>query len=114
LSWAGHHGDLAAAPTDAALLGGGGANDELPERGTRRGQAEVAKLRREARTLQERIDKLELLKRARIRAATDEISFQALLISALDAELGRREKIEARRARVEAVHAPRCLLSRVL
>jgi hypothetical protein len=40
-----------------------------------------------------------LLKRARIRAATDEISFQALLISALDAELERREKIEARRAR---------------
>src|SRR5262245_59916044 len=38
-----------------------------------------------------------LLKRARIRAATDEISFQALLISALDAELERREKIEARR-----------------
>jgi hypothetical protein len=40
-----------------------------------------------------------LLKRARIRAATDEISFQALLIAALDAELDRREKIDARRAR---------------
>ena len=40
-----------------------------------------------------------LLKRARIRAATDEISFQALLIAALDTELERREKIEARRAR---------------
>src|ERR1700752_3953599 len=43
-----------------------------------------------------------LLKRARIRAATDEISFQALLISALDAELERREKVEARRARRSA------------
>jgi len=43
-----------------------------------------------------------LLKRARIRAATDEISFQALLISALDAELERREKLEARRTRRSA------------
>ena len=40
-----------------------------------------------------------LLKRARIRAATDEISFQALLISALDTELERRERVDARRAR---------------
>ena len=39
----------------------------------------------------------DLLKRARIRAATDEISFQALLIGALDAELARREQAEARR-----------------
>ncbi len=38
-----------------------------------------------------------LLKRARIRAATDEISFQALLIAALEAELARLEKAEARR-----------------
>ena len=40
-----------------------------------------------------------LLKRARIRAATDEISFQALLINALHAELERREKTDARRTR---------------
>ena len=33
-----------------------------------------------------------LLKRARMRAATDEITIQALLIGALDAELCRREK----------------------
>ena len=39
-----------------------------------------------------------LLKRARIRAATDEISLQALLIGALDAELERRDKLEARRS----------------
>jgi hypothetical protein len=38
-----------------------------------------------------------MLKRARIRAATDEISFQAMLIAALDAELVRREKAEERR-----------------
>ena len=38
-----------------------------------------------------------LLKRARIRAATDELSLQALLISALDAELDRRDKVEAQR-----------------
>ena len=38
-----------------------------------------------------------LLRRARIRAATDETSLQALLIIALDAELTRRERIEARR-----------------
>ena len=43
-----------------------------------------------------------LLKRARIRAAVDEISFQALLINALDAELERREKLEASRARRSA------------
>ena len=38
-----------------------------------------------------------LLKQARIRAATDEVTLQALLIHALDAELKRREKAEARR-----------------
>ncbi len=38
-----------------------------------------------------------LLKRARIRAATDEVTMQALLIHALDAELDRRDKAEARR-----------------
>lgn len=38
-----------------------------------------------------------LLKRARIRAATDEITLQALLIVALNSELGRREKADARR-----------------
>jgi hypothetical protein len=38
-----------------------------------------------------------LLKRARIRAATDEVSLQALLISALEAELVRRDKVDARR-----------------
>jgi hypothetical protein len=38
-----------------------------------------------------------MLKEARIRAATDEITLQALLIGALDAELRRREKAEARR-----------------
>ncbi len=38
-----------------------------------------------------------LLKRARIRAATDEITLQALLIAALDTELTRREKADARR-----------------
>ena len=38
-----------------------------------------------------------LLKRARIRAATDELTLQALLIVALDTELTRREKAEARR-----------------
>ena len=38
-----------------------------------------------------------LLKRARIRAATDEVSLQALLISALDAELDRRDRVEARK-----------------
>ena len=38
-----------------------------------------------------------LLKRARIRAATDEVTLQALLINALDRELTRREKLEARR-----------------
>ncbi len=38
-----------------------------------------------------------LLKQARIRAATDEVTLQALLIHALDAELKRREKDAARR-----------------
>src|SRR3954447_8719236 len=38
-----------------------------------------------------------MLKRAKIRAATDEISLQALLISALNAELERRDKVEARK-----------------
>ena len=38
-----------------------------------------------------------LLKRARVRAATDEITLQALLAGALEAELCRREKAEARR-----------------
>lgn len=38
-----------------------------------------------------------LLKRARIRAATDEVTMQALLIHALGAELDRRDKAEARR-----------------
>ena len=38
-----------------------------------------------------------LLKRARIRAATDELTLQSLLIVALDTELTRRERTEARR-----------------
>jgi hypothetical protein len=38
-----------------------------------------------------------LLKRARIRAAVDEITLQALLVEALDAELSRREKKDERR-----------------
>jgi hypothetical protein len=38
-----------------------------------------------------------LLKRARVRAATDEITLQALLIAALDAELERRDKHEEQR-----------------
>ena len=38
-----------------------------------------------------------LLKRARIRAATDELTLQSLLIAALDTELTRRERTEARR-----------------
>jgi len=38
-----------------------------------------------------------MLKRARIRAATDEVTLQSLLIKALDAELNRRDKAEARR-----------------
>lgn len=45
-----------------------------------------------------------LLKRARIRAVTDEVSFQALLISALDAELDRRDKIEARQLAKRRTH----------
>ena len=59
-----------------------------------------------------------LLKRARIRAATDEVSLQALLISALDAELERRDKLEARKtARKDAhgdevgLHIAACLTS---
>jgi hypothetical protein len=44
----------------------------------------------------------QLLKRARVRAANDEITLQALLIAALDAELARREKKdEQRRGRAE-------------
>jgi hypothetical protein len=43
-----------------------------------------------------------LLKRARVRAATDEITLQALLIAALDAELARRDRQEEqRRARAQ-------------
>ena len=38
-----------------------------------------------------------LLKRARVRAANDEITLQALLMGALETELCRREKAEARR-----------------
>jgi hypothetical protein len=38
-----------------------------------------------------------LLKRARVRAATDEVTIQALLIGALETELCRREKADARR-----------------
>ena len=38
-----------------------------------------------------------LLKRARIRAATDEVTLQSLLIAALDTELTRRDKGDARR-----------------
>ena len=38
-----------------------------------------------------------LLKRARVRAATDEITLHALLIAALDAELARRDKQEEQR-----------------
>ena len=45
-----------------------------------------------------------LLKRARIRAATDEISLQALLIAALDAELDRRDKTEARKRARRVAH----------
>ena len=45
-----------------------------------------------------------LLKRARIRAATDEISLQALLITALEAELDRRDKTDARRHARRAHH----------
>lgn len=39
-----------------------------------------------------------LIKRARIRAAIDEVSLQDLLACALEAELDRREKAEARKA----------------
>jgi len=38
-----------------------------------------------------------LLRRARIRAATDEVSLQSLLIIALETELARRDRLEARR-----------------
>lgn len=37
-----------------------------------------------------------MLGRARIRAATDEVTLQSLLIKALDAELNRHDKVEAR------------------
>ena len=40
----------------------------------------------------------EMLRQARIRAATDEITLQSLLIQALDRELTRRDKLQARRA----------------
>ena len=40
-----------------------------------------------------------LLKRARIRTKVDEISLQALLIEALEAELDRRDRVDERRAR---------------
>jgi hypothetical protein len=40
-----------------------------------------------------------LLKRARIRCATDEISLQRLLICALETELDRRDRAEERHAR---------------
>lgn len=40
-----------------------------------------------------------LIKRARIRAATDEISLQQLMVRALESELDRRDKVEQRRAR---------------
>jgi hypothetical protein len=39
-----------------------------------------------------------MLRQARIRAATDEITLQSLLIQALDRELTRRDKLQARRA----------------
>jgi hypothetical protein len=45
-----------------------------------------------------------LIKRARIRAATDEVSLQALLISALEAELDRRDKVEARQLARRRTH----------
>ena len=45
-----------------------------------------------------------LLKRARMRALTDDTTLQALLITALDTELTRRERTEARR---QARHADR-------
>ena len=38
-----------------------------------------------------------LLKRARMRALTDDTTLQALIITALDTELTRRERTEARR-----------------
>jgi hypothetical protein len=44
----------------------------------------------------------QLLKRARVRAANDEISLRSLLIAALEAELDRRDKKDLqRRARAE-------------
>jgi hypothetical protein len=44
----------------------------------------------------------QLLKRARVRAANDEISLRSLLITALEAELERRDKRdEQRRARAD-------------
>lgn len=40
-----------------------------------------------------------LLKRARIRCVTDELSLQTLVASALETELDRRDRAEQRRAR---------------
>lgn len=40
-----------------------------------------------------------LIRRARIRAATDEISLQQLLVCALECELDRRDKVQERQAR---------------
>lgn len=47
------------------------------------------------------------LKRARIQAATDKVSLQALLISALAGELDRRDKLELRRQARLAGSTPR-------
>lgn len=38
-----------------------------------------------------------LLKRARVRAAVDEVTLQSLVIAGLDAELGRRDRRDDRR-----------------
>jgi hypothetical protein len=47
----------------------------------------------------------DLLKRARIRVATDECSFQSLLIAALETELAKRDRAEAARSRRASKHA---------
>ncbi len=47
-----------------------------------------------------------LIKRARIRAATDEITLQALMVTALEAELVRREKADARRLAIRSARRP--------
>ncbi|MGE0304251.1 MAG: hypothetical protein AB7N61_14875 [Acidimicrobiia bacterium] len=47
----------------------------------------------------------DLLKQARIRAATDECSFQSLLITALETELSKRDRAEAKRSRRPSKHA---------